>query len=63
MGRLARNHGIPSPIKETVGFFSLTKALSQIKPDVVLFSTEEAQNEALCPVMAIKPLLTSKVLR
>ena len=42
MGRFARNHGIPSPIKEAVGFFSLTKALSQIKPDVVLFITREA---------------------
>ena len=42
MGGLARNHGIPSPIKEAVGFFALTEALSQIKPDVVVFITREA---------------------
>ena len=42
MRGLARNHGIPSPIKEAVGFFSLSKALSQIKPDVVLFITRES---------------------
>jgi glycosyltransferase involved in cell wall biosynthesis len=42
MGRFARNHGIPSPIKEVCGFLSLTKALPEIKPDVVLFITREA---------------------
>ncbi len=42
MGRLARNHGIPSPVKEAKGFFSLSNTLSQIKPDVVLFVTREA---------------------
>ncbi len=42
MGKLTRNHGIPSPIKEAVGFFALTEALSQIKPDVVVFITREA---------------------
>jgi phosphatidylinositol alpha-1,6-mannosyltransferase len=44
MGKLARNHGIPSPIKEASGFLSLTKALSEIKPDVVIFITREAHS-------------------
>lgn len=42
MGRLTRNHGVPSLLKEAAGFFSLTKALSEIKPDVVFFVTREA---------------------
>ncbi|MGH7908773.1 MAG: glycosyltransferase family 4 protein [Thermodesulfobacteriota bacterium] len=42
MGRFARNHGIPSPIKEASGFLSLTKAISEVKPDVVLFITRES---------------------
>src|SRR3989304_1306919 len=42
MGRFARNHGIPSPIKEAAGLLSLIKALYEIKPDVVIFITREA---------------------
>lgn len=42
MGKLARNHGIPSPIKEAAGFFSLIKVLSDVNPDVVIFITREA---------------------
>jgi phosphatidylinositol alpha-1,6-mannosyltransferase len=39
---LTRNHGVPSPVKEIAGFFSLSKALSEIKPGVVFFVTREA---------------------
>jgi len=42
MGKLTRNHGIPSPIKEAAGFLSLIRALSDINPDVVIFITREA---------------------
>jgi phosphatidylinositol alpha-1,6-mannosyltransferase len=42
MGRLARNHGIPSPVKEVKGFFSLRKAILQVNPDAILFVTREA---------------------
>lgn len=42
MGKLARNHGIPSPIKETKGFFSLQKTLSEMMFDVIIFITREA---------------------
>jgi len=42
MGNLARNHGIPSPIKEASGFLSVTKVLSEIKPNIVIFITREA---------------------
>src|SRR3972149_1120956 len=42
MGNLAKNHGIPSPIKEASGFLSVTKVLSEIKPNIVIFITREA---------------------
>jgi len=42
MVALSRNHGIPSPIKEITGLFSLSKYLSQAKPEVVLLVTREA---------------------
>ncbi len=42
MTGLTRNHGIPSPIKETAGFFSLQNAISGIKPDLVMMVTREA---------------------
>ena len=44
MGILARNHGIPSPIKEAAGFLSLVKVLPEVKPDVVFFITREAHS-------------------
>ncbi len=42
MGTLSRNHGIPSPIRETTGLLSLSKYLSQAKPEVILLITREA---------------------
>src|SRR5574341_1503132 len=42
MGKLARNHGIPSPIKEVAGFLSLIRVLSEINPDVAIFITRES---------------------
>ncbi len=42
MTGLTRNHGVPSPVKEVAGFFSLSKALSEIQPCVVFFVTREA---------------------
>ncbi len=58
MGKLARNHGIPSPIKEASGFLSLTKALSEIKPDVVIFITREAHSAGgLLPNMPFRAIV------
>ncbi|HEX3036797.1 MAG TPA: glycosyltransferase family 4 protein, partial [Thermodesulfobacteriota bacterium] len=42
MSRLARNHGVPSPVKEATGFLSLSRTLSELTPDVVFFITREA---------------------
>ncbi|MCI0454086.1 MAG: glycosyltransferase family 4 protein [Candidatus Dadabacteria bacterium] len=58
MGKLARNHGIPSPIKEASGFLSLTKVLSEIKPDVVIFITREAHSAGgLLPNMPFRAIV------
>ena len=42
MGKLAKNHGVPSPVMEIVGLFSLSKYLSLHAPDVLLLITREA---------------------
>jgi len=38
---LSRNHGIPIPIPEIAGLYSLYKAIPKIKPDVLLLITRE----------------------
>jgi len=42
MTGLSRNHGIPSPIKETAGFISLRNAIEGVNPDLALLITREA---------------------
>lgn len=42
MTGLTRNHGIPTPVKEIAGFFSLQHAISGIKADLVIMVTREA---------------------
>ena len=46
MSGLTKNHGIPSPIKETAGFFSLKRAISKLNPDLMLLVTREAHAAA-----------------
>jgi len=46
MNGLTKNHGIPSPIKETAGFFSLKRAISKLNPDLMLLVTREAHAAA-----------------
>jgi len=58
MGILARNHGIPSPIKEAAGFLSLVKVLPEVKPDVVFFITREAHSAGgLLPNLPFKVIV------
>ena len=42
MGGLARNHGVPSPVREITGLLSLSRYLSAHTPDVLLLITREA---------------------
>lgn len=42
MGSLARNHGVPSPVREVAGLLSLSRYLSAHTPDVLLLITREA---------------------
>src|SRR3989337_2223883 len=58
MGKLTRNHGIPSPIKEAAGFLSLVKVLPEVKPDVVFFITREAHSAGgLLPNLPFKVIV------
>ncbi len=40
---LSRNHGIPSPIPEAAGLFSLYNAIRKYRPDALLLVTREGQ--------------------
>ncbi len=42
MGFLAKNHGIPFPVREIVGLVFLSKYLRRNQPDVILLITREA---------------------
>ena len=42
MGTLSKNHGIPSPVREIAGLFSLSKHLFLHAPDILLLITREA---------------------
>ena len=52
MGILSRNHGIPFPVREIAGLFSLSRYLSLHAPDVLLLITKEAH---LVGGIALKP--------
>lgn len=55
MASLTKNHGFPSPVKEAGGFFSLRKALSEVRPDAVFFVTREAHIAGgLLPVLPFR---------
>lgn len=42
MGSLAKNHGVPSPLREIAGLVSLSRYLSAHTPDVLVLITREA---------------------
>ncbi|MGQ0792888.1 MAG: glycosyltransferase family 4 protein [Deltaproteobacteria bacterium] len=42
MSALSRNHGVPSPAKEIVGYFALKRTIASERPDAVFFITREA---------------------
>lgn len=43
MTRLSRNHGIPSPMPEAAGIYSLYTTLRNLRPDALLIITREGQ--------------------
>ncbi|NIP37783.1 MAG: glycosyltransferase family 4 protein [Candidatus Dadabacteria bacterium] len=42
MSGITRNHGIPTPLKETAGMFALKSEISRQKPDLMITVTREA---------------------
>lgn len=68
MGTLARNHGVPSPVKEINGYISLKRKIASFRPDALISLTREAHaacgiNTSILPDMTIARVAGYEALR